>query len=385
MMRLMQPRGEGRRRRLDLPGAAHLVLAEGVVHLDEAAAVFQAMLDGWARQQRSRLLADETVRARLELVRRFQAFTGEYPWQWTPGDVEDFTAILLAGDRPRAHSTIRNYHNTLELFCEYVTDPRYDWAAECLTRFGEHPVQICHEGNTAQHLVDYEGRPGNRPLTSDELQALFDHADARVEAIVRRGRKGALAALRDAQMLKTAYAFGLRRRELVRLDVADLRVNPHAAQWGRYGSLHVRRGKATRGSPPKRRTVLAVPEFDWAIEGLQQWVEAARPRFGAGQHPALWVTERASRVDVRYLDDRFVQLRDELGLPGELNLHCLRHSYVTHLAEFGYPERFIQEQVGHAYASTTAIYTAVSNDFKNQMVARALRRVYGPRGRGDRR
>jgi hypothetical protein len=210
MMPLMQPRGEGRRRRLDLPGAAHLVLAEGVVHLDEAAAVFQAMLDGWARQQRSRLLADETVRGRLELVRRFQAFTGEYPWQWTPGDVEDYTARLLSGDRPRAHSTIRNYHNALELFCEYVTDPRYDWTAECLARFGEHPVQICHEGNTAQHLVDYEGRPSNRPLTSDELQALFDHADARVEAIVRRGRKGALAALRDAQMLKTAYAFGLR-------------------------------------------------------------------------------------------------------------------------------------------------------------------------------
>jgi integrase/recombinase XerC len=56
---------------------------------------------------------------------------------------------------------------------------------------------------------------------------------------------------------------------------------------------------------------------------------------------------------------------------------------VTHLAEFGYPERFIQEQVGHAYASTTAIYTAVSNDFKNQMVARALRRVYEHQGGGD--
>jgi integrase len=43
----------------------------------------------------------------------------------------------------------------------------------------------------------------------------------------------------------------------------------------------------------------------------------------------------------------------------------------------------IQEQVGHAYASTTAIYTAVSNDFKNRMVAQALRRVYDPRSGGD--
>src|SRR6185436_9195091 len=26
------------------------------------------------------------------------------------------------------------------------------------------------------------------------------------------------------------------------------------------------------------------------------------------------------------------------------------HSYVTHLIEFGYPERFVTEQVGHSYA-----------------------------------
>jgi len=41
--------------------------------------------------------------------------------------------------------------------------------------------------------------------------------------------------------------------------------------------------------------------------------------------------------------------------------------------------KIIQEQVGHAYASTTAIYTSVSNDFKNQALQTALRRVYGSR------
>jgi site-specific recombinase XerD len=34
-----------------------------------------------------------------------------------------------------------------------------------------------------------------------------------------------------------------------------------------------------------------------------------------------------------------------------------RHSYITHLVEFDYPERFVSEQAGHRYASTTAIYT----------------------------
>jgi integrase len=46
--------------------------------------------------------------------------------------------------------------------------------------------------------------------------------------------------------------------------------------------------------------------------------------------------------------------------------------YVTHLIEFDYPERFVQEQVGHSYASTTAIYTSVSDAYRNTLLRRAL-------------
>ena len=49
-----------------------------------------------------------------------------------------------------------------------------------------------------------------------------------------------------------------------------------------------------------------------------------------------------------------------------------RHTYVTHLIEFDYPERFVQEQAGHAYASTTAIYTSVSDAYRNTLLRRAL-------------
>jgi integrase/recombinase XerC len=140
--------------------------------------------------------------------------------------------------------------------------------------------------------------------------------------------------------------------------------------------LHVRYGKAIRGGIPRRRTVLAVPEFDWVIEGMRQWVEHARPIFNAPGHPALWVTERLSRLSNKDIDKNFRALRDGAGLDAALTLHCLRHSYVTHLIEFGYPERFVQEQVGHAHASTTAIYTSVSNDFKQKTLKSALKRVY---------
>lgn len=365
---------------MEAPGAAHLALAPpGVVHLDEPAAVFEAMVTGWARQQGSRLLADATVTSRAALIRRFAVFAQSHPWEWTAEDVEEFTMSLMSGANRLAPSTIRGYHLTLRLFCDYVLDGRYGWVGQCEERFGKIPSQVCHDFNTAAHLVDYEGSPDRRPFTYDELEALFDFVDARVDRISSSGRKGALAALRDAQMVKTAYAFGLRRRELCMLDIADLRPNPATPQWGTYGAVHVRYGKSSRGSAPRRRTVLAVPEFDWAIDGLRQWVVQARPLLQPLDRPELWLTERQKRVSVKTMDKRFAVIRRGAGLPDELTLHCLRHSYVTHLVEFGYPERFVTEQVGHSYAATTAIYTSVSNDFKTKTLQAALERVYRPK------
>jgi site-specific recombinase XerD len=359
--------------------ARHLLPA-GVRHLDEAQAVFEAMIEGWSRQQQSRMLKPATIKARRDLVRRFESFNDAYPWHWEPTDVEAFTASLLSGEGVLAHSTVRRYQNDLRLFCEYLVDGRYGWSGHCQERFGSVPTQVFHEWNTVEHLAQFEGRPEVRGLDHDELMALFDHADQRVSDIMASGRKGSLAAFRDSALFKVAYAFGLRRAELVGLDLVDLRHNPEIEEFGRYGALLVRRGKSQRGGPPKRRTVLLIPEFDWARDVLEQYVTEVRPRFDPGAHPALWVTERRGRINRRDVDRRFAALRDAVDLPPELHPHCLRHSYASHLVEYGYPERFIQEQLGHSYASTTAIYANVSNDYKNQVLARALHRLSERKG-----
>lgn len=125
------------------------------------------------------------------------------------------------------------------------------------------------------------------------------------------------------------YAFGLRRREACGLDVADLRHNPKAPGYGEAGALFVRWGKSSHGSPPKRRTVLKVPEMDWVAPVLGDYVTEVRPLLGPGKHPALWVTERCGRMSPRGLNRAFGEARDLAGSPGELDLHALRHSYVT--------------------------------------------------------
>jgi integrase len=265
----------------DLPGAAHLELVEGVAEQ----AVLQAMLAGWARQQQTRFLNDRaTISPRLSMVRRLVEFTNTYPWQWRPADAEEFIAHLRSPNRSRpiAMSTGRGYETTLALFMSYLTDRRYGWPEECERRFGTTPQQIFTEDNRVTHVAEYEGQPGRRPLTFDEVQALFDAVDASVEEAQSLGRKGSLTTRRDAALLKTIYAFGLRRNEARMLDLGDLRRAPKMPQFRQYGGLYVRYGKASRGSPPKRRTVLTIQEMDWIVE--------VRPLFSPGCRPSLICT-----------------------------------------------------------------------------------------------
>jgi integrase/recombinase XerC len=166
------------------------------------------------------------------------------------------------------------------------------------------------------------------------------------------------------------YGWGLRRREAAMLDVADFAPNPAAPELGGLGVCHVRFGKAMRGSPPRRRAVATV--MPWAAEALAQYLDDVRPRFGAPSHPALWLTERGERISARSVDERFAAWRAAAGLPGGLSVHCLRHSYVSHLIEDGADPLFVQFQAGHSWASTTATYTTVGQDARNRMLRSAL-------------
>ncbi|MGH3183465.1 MAG: tyrosine-type recombinase/integrase [Streptosporangiaceae bacterium] len=311
-----------------MAGSASLELVDGVVHLDAKGAMMEAMLQGWARQQRARFLNEQgTIKPRLSMVRRLADFTNLYPWEWQPADAEAFISHLRSPNRSRpvVMSTGRGYETTLALFMSFIIDGRYGWAAECLEHFGQAPQQIFHEDNSVAHVAEYEGQPERRPLNYDEVQALFDAVDGQVEVAKARGRKGALTAMRDSALLKTVYAFGLRRNESRMLDLADLRRAQKRPQYGNYGGVYVRYGKASKGSPPKRRTVLTVKEFDWIVGVLDHWINEVRPAFSPGNLAALFVTERSGRMSLRAVNKAFTAARDAAGLPGELDLHCLRH------------------------------------------------------------
>ncbi len=241
---------------------------------------------------------------------------------------------------------MRGYQNAVSLFLAYVTESCYGWDEVCQRHFGTYPVQVFHEWDTAAHRSETEARPGNRPLSREELQAFFDHCDAGVTRTAKSGRKGWLAAFRDATLFKVAYGWGLRRREASKLDTVDWSANAAAPEFGRYGALSVRFGKAMRGSPPRRRTVLTT--MGWAAEAVAEWMADIRPLYRLTS-AVLWPTERGGRVSVEHINARFAAYRDALGLDKILSPHCPRHSYVTHLLEDGFDHLFVQQRAGHSW------------------------------------
>ena len=126
------------------------------------------------------------------------------------------------------------------------------------------------------------------------------------------------------------------------LDMADFGANPHAPEFGELGVCYVRYGKAMQGSPPRRRSVLTVLAVGWPRcwpSGHARGPAAA----GAGGSSGA-VADRAGGADqsLRQIDDRFGACRDRAGLAEGLDLHSLRHSYVTHLIEDGCGSAFVQ-------------------------------------------
>lgn len=99
-------------------------MVAGVVHLRPQEVVLEGMLSGWRAQQTSRGVKTGTMVAREQTVRRFLAFTNEFPWAWMPAHLDEWSASLL-GERRLAASTVRAYQCELRLFSEYLIDPRY--------------------------------------------------------------------------------------------------------------------------------------------------------------------------------------------------------------------------------------------------------------------
>jgi integrase/recombinase XerD len=172
-------------------------------------------------------------------------------------------------------------------------------------------------------------------LSADEAERLL----AQPDLASARG-------LRDRAMLETLYSTGLRRLELVRLELSDV-------DFGRRALL-VRQGKGGND----RLLPLGLRAAAW----LGRYLEQGRPHLvRSPEERALFVSvQRGAALSKQSLGWLVSGYLEAAGLGGRGSCHLLRHTMATLMLENGADIRYIQEMLGHALLSTTQIYTRVA-------------------------
>ncbi len=172
--------------------------------------------------------------------------------------------------------------------------------------------------------------PRGRALSAGELRALFAACAADANP----------AGARDAAMLAVLYGAGLRRSEIVALDVSDYD--------GASGTLSVRRGKGN-----KSRVCYAT---NGAREAIEAWLNVRGDDPGA----LFWPIDKSRRAARRrmtgqavlYIVDRRARAA---GVPA-FSPHDLRRTFITDLLDAGVDISVVQRLAAHANIQTTTRY-----------------------------
>ena len=184
-------------------------------------------------------------------------------------------------------------------------------------------------------------------LSEDEVERLLDAPDRTVPQ-----------GFRDATMLHTMYAAGLRVTELVTLRMADLELDE--------GYLLV------TGKGDKRRVI---PVARWTVAMLRRYIDETRSVWARPEEKALFLSRRKGPMTRQAFWLIVKKHAAAAGITKRVSPHKLRHSFATHLLNRGADLRSVQAMLGHVDIATTQIYTHVSNE----RVA-AAHRAHHPRG-----
>jgi integrase/recombinase XerC len=180
-------------------------------------------------------------------------------------------------------------------------------------------------------------KPLPKALSVDQAVALAEQ---------HSGSGNALLDARDHCIVELLYGCGLRVGELTGLDV---RPSASAAGWvdAADATAHV------LGKGSKRRSV---PVGGAALQALEEWV-TVRAQLAHTAEPALFVSNRGTRLTASQVRSRLKARAIEAGLPTHVHPHMLRHSFASHLLQSSGDLRAVQELLGHANITTTQVYT----------------------------
>ncbi|MDH4208630.1 MAG: site-specific integrase [Anaerolineae bacterium] len=252
--------------------------------------------------------------------------------------------------RNYSESTIRGYLRTVEQFAKHFRKPPDQLGPEELRRYQAYLLQerklpprsaqtrlaalrffylkTLKRQDLQEHLP-YPKVPRRLPivLSAEEVTKLIDSA----------------ANLLQRTVLMTLYSTGVRRAELVRIQVGDVD--------SRRMVVHIRQGKGGHDRD--------LPLSEKLLEALRQYWRWMKPK--TWLFPGL---AKGGRID-QPMSDKQVwwsvqQAAKRAGIPKRITPHTLRHSFATHLLEAGADLPTIQVLLGHSKLEHTVLYLHLS-------------------------
>lgn len=194
---------------------------------------------------------------------------------------------------------------------------------------------------TKQHLIlenpAAEWDLGNRKppsfpdwLTETEVNTLLETPDLKTTL-----------GLRDRAILETLYSTGIRRAELMGLNLNDLDSD--------NGILRVTQGKGGKS----RLVPIGIRAGEW----IEEYKKRSRFHLVNRKIDALFISVTGNRLGCMGVAGVVQKAKEQADIHKWGAAHLLRHSCATHMLKNGADLRIVQQILGHTEIETTMIYT----------------------------
>jgi len=194
----------------------------------------------------------------------------------------------------------------------------------------ENPFALASIPKTEKKLPEF--------FYEEEMQQLF----AACESETALGQ-------RNKAILELLYATGMRVGECSQIRLKDLDFH--------LGTVLV------HGKGNKERYI---PFGSFASDALQYYIQNGRNWLlekNSASNDILFLNARGGGLTSRGIRLILNKIIDQSALSGKIHPHMLRHSFATHLLANGADMRTVQELLGHAFLSSTQVYTHVTNEY----------------------
>lgn len=173
-----------------------------------------------------------------------------------------------------------------------------------------------------------------------------------IELILAQALIMGLLGLRNRAIIEVFYATGIRRIELVNINIRDIDFQRQI--------LTVREGK----NKNDRNVPIARRALDW----VERYLKEMRPKLAKlASGEALFLTETGHRMKPHKVTDMVTKCVNRSGIDKKGSCHLLRHATATEMLRHGADIREVQEMLGHSDISSTQIYAHVTINDLNRV------------------